>query len=64
MELSIANHGSKKDLTIDQQRERHDGKKSDKTSKKPIQEKMTINTAPAKISARDKKKKVKEDGPT
>ena len=42
MELGIANHGSKKDLTIDQQRERHDGKMSDKTSKKPIQKSMTI----------------------
>ncbi|KAJ9678324.1 hypothetical protein PVL29_020478 [Vitis rotundifolia] len=64
MELSIANHGSKKDLTINHQREGHDGKMSDKTSKKPIQESMTINTAPVKISARDKKKKVKEAGPT
>ena len=36
MELSITNNGSKKDLTVNQQRERHDGKMSDKTSKKPI----------------------------
>ena len=36
MKLNIANHGSKKDLTIDQQRERHDGKKSDKTLKKNL----------------------------
>ena len=36
MELNIDNHGSKKDLTVDRQRERHDGKKSDKTSKKPF----------------------------
>ena len=60
MELGIANHGSKKDLTIDQQRERHDEKMSDKTSKKPIQKSMTINMAPVKISRRDKKKEVKE----
>ena len=53
MELGIANHGSKKDLTVDRQRERHDGKKSDKTSKKPIQELMMINTTPVKISTRD-----------
>ena len=64
MELNIANHGSKMDLTIDQQRERHYGKKSDNTSKKPIQKSMTINTTPIKILARDKKKEVKEVGPT
>ena len=64
MELSIANHGFKKDLTIDLQRERHDGKKSDKTLKKPIEESKTINTPPVKISARDKKKEVKEAGLT
>ena len=64
MELNIASHGFKKDLTIDLQRERHDGKKSDKTLKKPIEESKTINTAPVKISARDKKKVVKEVGPT
>ena len=64
MELSITNHGSKKDLTIDHQRERHNGKMSDKTLKKPIQESMTINTTPVKISTRDKKKEVKEVGPT
>ena len=63
MELSIANHGSKKDLTVDRQKERHDGKRNDKTSKKPIQESMTINTTPVKISTRDKKKEVKEAGP-
>ncbi|KAJ9693709.1 hypothetical protein PVL29_009590 [Vitis rotundifolia] len=63
MELSIANHGSKNDLTVDLPKERHDGKRSDKTLKKPIQESMTINMAPVKISARDKKKKVKKNGP-
>ena len=36
MELSIANHGSKTDLTVDRQREIHDGKMNDKASKKPI----------------------------
>ena len=36
---------------------------SDKTSKKPILESMTINTTPIKISTRDKKNEVKEDGP-
>ncbi|RVW91089.1 Transposon Ty3-I Gag-Pol polyprotein [Vitis vinifera] len=51
------------DLTIDLQRERHDGKKSDKTLKKPIEESKTINTPPVKISARDKKNVVKEAGP-
>ena len=56
MELNIDNHGSKKDLTVDRQRERHDGKRSDKTSKKPIQESMMINTTPVKISTREKKK--------
>ena len=50
MEIIIANHGSKKNLTIDWQRERHDGKRSDNNSKKPIQESMTINTALVKIS--------------
>ena len=64
MELSIANHGSKKVLIIDQQKERHNEKKSDKTSKKSIKESMTINTTPIKISAKDKKKEVKEAGPT
>ena len=64
MKLNIANHGSKKNLIVDRQRERHDGKMSDKTSKKPIQELMMINTTPVKISARDKKKEVKEAGPT
>ena len=60
MELNIANHGSKKELTIDRQRKRHYGKRSDKTLKKPIQELMMINTATVKILARDKKKEVKE----
>ena len=32
MKLSIANHGTKKDLIVDQQRWRHDGKASDKNS--------------------------------
>ena len=36
MELSIANHGSKKDLIVDRQRERHNGKARDKNSIKPI----------------------------
>ena len=63
MELNIANHGSKKDLTVDRQRERNDGKRSDKTLKKPIQESMTINMTPIKIWASDKKKEVKEVGP-
>ena len=31
MKLSIANHGSKKELTIDRKREIHDEKMSDKT---------------------------------
>ena len=30
MELNIANHGAKKDLIVDQQKERHNGKASDK----------------------------------
>ena len=64
MELNIANHGAKKDIIIDQQRERHNGKASDKNSIKPIQESMTVNATPIKISARDKKKKVKETRPT
>ena len=64
MELSIANHGTKKDLIVDRQRERYNGEASNKTSIKPIQESMTINTTPIKISTRDKKKKVKKDEPT
>ena len=64
MELNIANHGSRTNLTIDQQKESHYGKKSDNTSKKPIQKSMTINTTPVKILASDKKKEVKEVGPT
>nr|CAN63871.1 hypothetical protein VITISV_036033 [Vitis vinifera] len=64
MELNITNHGAKKDLIIDQQRERHNGKASDKNSIKPIQESMTVNATPIKISARDKKKEVKEARPT
>ena len=64
MELSIVNHGSMKNLIVDRKRERHDRKMSDKTSKKPIQESMTINTAPVKISTRDKKREVKEARPT
>ena len=36
MELSIANHGVKKDIIIDQQRERHNEKASDKNSIKLI----------------------------
>ena len=54
MELSIANHGAKKDLIVDQQRERHNGKASDKNSIKLIQESMIVNTTPIKISASDK----------
>ena len=57
MELSIANHGAKNDLIVDQQREIHNGKTSDKDSIKLIQESMTVNTTPIKILARDKKKK-------
>ena len=60
MELSIANHGAKKDLIVDRQKKRHDGKISDKTSIKPIQESMMVNMDPIKISVRDKKKEVKE----
>ena len=60
MELSIANHGTKKDLIIDLQKERHDGKTSDKTLIKLIQKSMMVNMSPIKISARDKKKEVKE----
>ena len=57
MEISIANHGVKKDLIIDQQKERHNGKTSDKNLIKLIQESMTVNTTPIKISVRDKKKR-------
>ena len=64
MKLSIANHGVKKDFLVDQQRERHNGKESDKNSIKLIQESMTVNTTPIKISTRDKKKEVKETKPT
>ena len=55
MELNIANHGIKKDLIIDQKRERYDRKTSDKTLMKPTQESMMVNTTPIKISVRDKK---------
>ena len=51
MELSIANHGAKNDLIVDWQRERRNGKTSDKISIKPIQESMTVNTTPIRISA-------------
>ena len=64
IELSIANHGAKKDIIVDRQKNRHDGKTSDKTSIKPIQELMMVNTTPIKILARDKKKKVKKVGLT
>ena len=63
MELSIANHGTKKDFIIDRQRERHDKKTNDKTSIKPIQESMIVNATPIKISVQDKKKEVKEARP-
>ena len=59
MELNIANHGAKKDLIVDQQRERHNGKASDKNSIKPIKESMTVNMTFIKISMRDKNKEVK-----
>ena len=36
MELSITNHGVKKDVIIDQWKERNDGKNGDKTSKKLV----------------------------
>ena len=42
MKLSITNLGSKKDLIVDRKKERYDGKRSDKTSKKSIQESMKI----------------------
>ena len=60
MELSIANHGAKNDLIVDWQRERRNGKTSDKISIKPIHESMMVNVT----LARDKKKKVKEVRPT
>ena len=50
MELNIANHGAKKDLIVDLQRKRHNGKASDKNSIKLIQESTTVNTNPIKIS--------------
>ena len=46
------------------QRERHNGKSSDKNSIKLIQESMTVNTTPIKILAQNKKKEVKEIRPT
>ena len=64
MEFSIANHGAKNDLIVDQQRERHNGKASDKNSIKSIEESMTVNMTLIKISARDKNKEVKEARPT
>ena len=64
MEFNIANHGAKKDLIVDQQRERHNGKASDKNSIKPIQESMMVNTTPIKILVQDKKNEVKKVGPT
>ena len=64
MELSITNHGTKKDLIVDRQKNRHDRKTSDKTSIKPIQKSMMVNKIPIKILARDKKKKVKKVGLT
>ena len=39
-------------------------KMSDKTLKKPIQESMTVNATPIKISRPDKKKEIKEVRPT
>ena len=56
MELHITNHGVKKYPIIDQRMERNDRKRSDKTSKKPAQESITVNTTPIKISTQDKKK--------
>ena len=64
MELSIPNHGVEKDLIVDQQRERHDWKKGDKTLKKPVQESMVVNMTLIQISAGGKEKKVKETRPT
>ena len=60
MELSIANHGAKKDLIIDQQKERHNGKASDKNSIKLIQESMTVMQLLSKSQREIKKKEIKE----
>ena len=51
MKLNIANHGVKKVLIVDQLKEKNDGKMSDKTSKKPIQELMIVHATPIKILA-------------
>ena len=61
--MELSNHDSKNDLIIDRKRERHDEKRSDKTSKKPIQDLMTIITTPIKILARDKNNEVKKSRP-
>ena len=62
--MELSNHGSKNDLIIDQKREIHNEKVSDKNLIKPIQESMTVNATPIKISGSDKKKEVKEVRPT
>ena len=64
MELNIAKHSVKKDLIVNRQKERHNGKTIDKNAIKSTQESMTVNTTPIKILARDKKKEVKKIGTT
>ncbi|KAI5317590.1 hypothetical protein L3X38_037297 [Prunus dulcis] len=64
MELSIASHGGKHEPVMEQTKEKVFGQKIDKPIKKPIKGAMTINTAPVKISTRDKKKEVKRIEPS
>ena len=45
-------------------KEKNNGKTSDKNSIKLIQDSMTVNTTPIKISVQDKKNEVKEARPT
>ena len=62
MKFNIANNGAKKKTLslINKGRERNDGKRFEKSSKKPIKESMTTNVASIKILTQDKKKEVRE----
>ncbi|KAM1659120.1 hypothetical protein ACFXTN_043211 [Malus domestica] len=53
MKLSIAHH-EKKELIVNYKNDKVFGPKMDKAAWKPINEPMTVNTAPVKISSRGK----------
>ncbi|KAH7850616.1 hypothetical protein Vadar_000484 [Vaccinium darrowii] len=61
MEISIANHGGKNLPILEKPNDKRDVKKGDKFSKGTTKDSMMVTTAPVKITAKDKKEKLKRN---